>query len=73
MTYAANWSHQARVDMRSLSEKERTATRSAVSVIRGRMPEVEGVEPVEGTELEVGYEIQPRKVLGVRFVRTRSE
>lgn len=72
MTYAANWSRKARADMRFLSERERVATRSAVSVVRGRMPEVAGVEPVEGTDLEVGYEIQPRKVLGVRFVRTRS-
>lgn len=73
MTYASNWSHQARADMCALSEKDRRAVRAAVSVIRGRMPEADGVTPVEGTKLEVAYEIQPRKILGVRFVRTRIE
>lgn len=73
MTYAANWSHQARMDMRSLSEKDRRASRSTVSLIRGMMPESEGVAPVEGTDLEIGYEVQPKKILGIRFVRSRGE
>lgn len=73
MTYAANWSLQARTKMRTLSQKDATAVRAAVSVMRGRMPEAPGIAPVEGTDLEFGYEVQPRKVLGVLFVRPRRK
>lgn len=73
MTYAANWSRRARNEMHILSQSDAIAVRAAVSVMRGRMPEVAGVAPVAGTGLEFGYEVQPRKVLGILFVRPRSK